>query len=330
MSKRDVMRGIVARFPDAPALTIAKLAVKENPGLWDSIEAARSMARGILGVHGAKHRKDTDPKFFRKPRKPGDWSQWIPKAIKQIEWEAVKIELPARVLILSDIHIPFHDEHALKVALSHGRDRKADLILLNGDIVDHYAISRWETNPKLRDFPGEVRAARQFLKGLRDSFKKARIVYKRGNHEERWEKYLRLKAPELLGLPDFDWDSVMGLEQLDIQLVAEKKPIQLGKLNVIHGHEYVFQISNPVNPARGMFLRAKTHVLGGHFHQTSQHSERSLEQTVISAWSTGCLCDLHPEFRPLNNWNHGFAFVEVDRTGGFHVDNLRVIDGRAW
>lgn len=326
--KGEIVRKLVAEFPDAPALTLAKRLYKEHPGLWTSLESCRMSVRRELGAVGGKERKHASRP--RAPRQPGDWRQWIPDALVQSTWAAVEIAGPVKALVLADVHIPFHDPDAVALALQHGRDRQANLILLNGDILDHYALSRWETDPAQRDFPGEVRAGKQFLAGLRKSFPKARIVYKLGNHEERFERYLRLKAPELLGLPDITWASLFELEKHKIELVDGKRPIRLGKLNVVHGHEYVFQISNPVNPARGLFLRAKGHVLGSHFHQTSQHSERSLEQHVISAWSTGCLCDLHPEYRPLNNWNHGFAFVDVDKRGAFHVDNLRVIDGKAW
>jgi hypothetical protein len=139
-----------------------------------------------------------------------------------------------------------------------------------------------------------------------------------------------LKCPELLGIPDFDWSSIFSLDEQGIELVDGKRPTRLGKLNVIHGHEYRFQISNPVNPARGFFLRAKSHVLGGHFHQTSSHSEKSIENKVVTTFSTGCLSNLHPEYRPLNNWNSGFAFVQVEANGAFHVDNLRIIDGEVY
>ena len=75
-------------------------------------------------------------------------------------------------------------------------------LILNGDICDHYANSRFEADPKHRDFKVEVESVRFFLHGLRKRFPNAQIVYKHGNHEERYEKYLRAKAPELLGLED--------------------------------------------------------------------------------------------------------------------------------
>lgn len=194
----------------------------------------------------------------------------------------------------------------------------------------HNTISRWQTDPGLRDFPGEVLAIKKFLGGLRKNFPKARIIYKHGNHEERYSVFMQHKCPEFLGLEQFEWGNVFSLPENKVELVHQKRPITLGKLNVIHGHEYSFNISNPVNPARGLFLRGKCHAICGHFHQTSQHSEKTLEQSVVSSWSTGCLCDLNPEYRPMNNWNLGFAYCETSADGAFEVHNVRVIGGKVY
>lgn len=56
----------------------------------------------------------------------------------------------------------------------------------------------------------------------------------------------------------------------------------------------------------------------------------SAEIQVTGTWSTGCLCDLHPDYAPLNKWNHGFAFVEVFNGGKFEVQNLFISDGKVY
>lgn len=327
----EVIRKLVEQFPDAPARTLARKAFAETPECWKDLETCRLAVRVQLGVAGKHQRTNTaDKSHYRPPRQAG-WSDVIPEAIEQLNgWQPLDIPGPHRALILSDIHIPYHDADALEVALEWGIARKPTLILLNGDLVDHYALSRWETDPKQRDFPGEVAATKQFLAGLRRVFPKARIIIKHGNHEERFERYMRFQAPALLGVPAFEWSAIYDLEAQRIELVAQKRPIGLGDLSVIHGHEYVFQIANPVNPARGLFNRAKVHALCGHFHQSSNHTEKTMRQKVITTWSTGCLCDLHPEYRPLNNWGHGFAYAEIDKAGAFRVENLRIIDGKVY
>ena len=41
-----------------------------------------------------------------------------------------------------------------------------------------------------------------------------------------------------------------------------------------------------------------------------------------------CLSELHPEYMPLNKWNHGFAWVELDNNGkDYQFHNKRIYKG---
>jgi hypothetical protein len=216
------------------------------------------------------------------------------------------------------------------VALEHASHRKIDTILINGDLADHYALSAWETDPRQRDFPDEVKTVQLFLEFLRDKFPQAAIWWEDGNHEDRYWRYMMVRAPELLGVANFDPPSVYQLEKFGVKRISEMRPVRIGKLLGLHGHEYKFAIQNPVNPARGLFLRAKVNCFCGHFHQSSQHSESNLKGEVVSTWSIGCLCNLHPDYRPINNWNHGFAYVDLSGGGAFELTNHRIVDGKVY
>lgn len=332
---QDVILKLLKRFPNAGSWTLARIAMKEAPDLCLSLERVHRMIRYYRGASGQKQRRRVErlhPGGIRPLRSSGNPFGRLPQPKQHFAqpWEALQIDGPLRALVLSDVHIPYHDPEALLSSLKYGLDRKADTVLLNGDTADFFGVSQWQKDPRQRDLTGEIKAVREFLGIVREGFPKARIIFKHGNHEERWERYLFAKAPEVVGVEDFELGQILRFAELRIEEVRDMRPIRLGKLNVIHGHEYRFAIQSPVNPARGFYLRAKTHVLGGHLHQTSQHSEKDLEGKVISAWSTGCLSDLHPDYRPLNNWSAGFAFVEVDKEGKFQVSNPRIIDGKIY
>lgn len=237
---------------------------------------------------------------------------------------------PARVGILSDIHVPYHDDAVIELALRHLKKLNIDTLILNGDTMDFFGLSKFQKDPRQINFASEIAQGKQFLDACRAIFPKARIIFKWGNHDTRFENYLILKAPELLSVPDFQMCNVLGFEELGIEEVKDDRPIAVGKLNVIHGHEYKFSISNPVGAARGIFMRANVHSLCGHFHQSSSYSKRNLEQKVISCFSTGCLCQINPEYRRLNDWCHGFAFCELDAEDGFSVHNYRIFEGRIY
>lgn len=323
---------LLKKFPNAHSKTIARILYKESPELYTDLEAARDAVRRLRGAHGEFNRARYRSKEFFKPLgKLGDPFALPLGKTHFVDWKAVQFDGPMRVLILSDIHIPYQDKDALLLAIKWGKNNGINHVLLNGDTSDFFALSFWETDPRLRDFPEEIKVNREFLISLRNTFPRARIILKDGNHEERWMRYMRVKAPELLGIPEFEPPKVLGLASLGIDNpVGDMRPIRLGTLNVIHGHEYRFSISNPVNPARGLFLRAKAHSLCGHFHHSSYHPGKTVEDKMIGCWSTGCLCDMHPAFRPLNEWNHGFAYVEVDRVGKFEVHNFQIKSNKVY
>lgn len=241
------------------------------------------------------------------------------------------IKGPARVLILSDIHYPFHDREALILAVEHGVKFKPTHLLINGDMVDFYAGSSFETDPSKRNMPEELRIANAGLEWLSKLFPKCRVIYKQGNHEQRWDRYIWRNAPALCGLVTTTFAAQFPLIASGrVKLVDSLTSVMVGKLLVLHGHEYRFSIQNPVSPARGLSLRSRTTALCGHFHQRSEHSVRDGHGKLLTTWSTGCLCDLSPEFLPRNEWSHGFAEVEVYKDDSFNVANLRIIHGKIY
>lgn len=233
-----------------------------------------------------------------------------------------------RWLILSDLHLPYHDPRTIERAVAEGVKLGVTGVLLNGDILDSHELSTFDRDPTAPRYAEELDAAKGFLRWLRHKLPKARIVWKDGNHEERLQRYLMRHAPALFGLDLVSLPMLLDMACERVEYVTDKRVITLGRLNVIHGHEYRPGVSTPVNPARGVFLRTKAVALCGHFHQSSEHYEPTIAGKSLGVWSVGCCCQLSPAYSPLNRWNHGFAVVEVERDGSFHVRNHRVIDGQ--
>lgn len=330
-NKSDITREYVEKFPTTSKRAIARMMMRDHPLIWPTPHAARCSVNLVTGSGGNHNRSHTRLKDLYRAGKEGNGFPSIPPGLAHFkDWALFPIPEARRVLLLPDAHIPYHDKNAIDLAIRYGVRRKANLIILNGDWGDFFSASFWEKDPRKRDLKNEIALIRQSLEHLRGKFPDARIIYKIGNHEERWERYLTVKAPELLGMKEFELTHVLHLDELRIEVVTDKRPIKLGGLFVIHGHEFKFGITSPVNPARGFYMRAKETCIGSHLHQTSSHSEKSLSGEVISTWSTGCLCDLHPDYAPLNKWNLGFAFVRTDGLGGFQMDNRKIIDGKVY
>ena len=279
-----------------------------------------------FGNHGVKNRKTQKATAPRPPREAGEILA-MPKSMAE-PWTPYVMKVTGPIGILSDVHVPYHSEVAVAAAVGHLKEQGLSGLLLNGDIADFYAISRYMKDPAKRDFKGELEAVRGFLGWLRQEFPGIPIVYKTGNHEDRWDRYILQNAPELITLPGLQLKAALGLDELEIELIDSRQHAKFGKLSVLHGHEFGESVFSPVNPARGLFLRGKSSVLAGHNHQTSEHHENNMNGEPTACFSMGCLCDLQPAYRPFayTKWNHGAAIVDIDEDGEFSVENFRIID----
>jgi predicted phosphodiesterase len=322
-----IVKDLCKKHPDAAARTLAKRVVTETGNAITIEQARKRIARqfGVMGAHGRRWCIDTGVR--RKPRKAGAVSP--PPPTKAEPWGPYVLDATGLVGVLSDIHVPFHSEVALKAAVDKLRGDRIEALILNGDTCDFYAISRYIKTPAKRNFKSEVAAARDMLAWIRGRFPKIPIVFKCGNHEERWNHWLYQHAPEISDEPIMGLDNWLQLPKHGIEMVDDQRPILAGKLPILHGHEKGKGISAPVNQARGAFLRLHHTVLEGHGHRTSGHCEPDMWGREVFCWSTGCLCDLHPEYARINKFNHGFASVNVEASGEFDVTNFRITnDGK--
>ena len=317
-------RRLAQQFPDAPARTLARRLVAEaNHAI--TLEQARSRIRIEFGVNGRQNNggNRSSASAPRPPREAGKVYSLPPSMAES--WTPHRIDVVGAVGILSDVHVPYHSERAVLAAVQHLKEEQVQALLLNGDIADFYAISRYMKDPKKRDFKGEMEAVREFLGWLRDEFTGIPIVMKAGNHEERWNHWLWQHGPEISDDRLMSLSAWLHLPQHDIELVEDQRPVMLGKLPVLHGHELPKGMAAPVNVARGAFLRTLSTVLVGHSHRTSNHAEADMWHHEVACWSTGCLCDLRPDYARINRWNHGFAVVTVHKDGAFDCNNYRVM-----
>ena len=307
--------------PDHPARGLARMLVEESNGAL-TIEQARKRINRQFGQNGNYNRRSIKAVAAREPRLAGV-NYTLPPSIAR-PWSPYKLEITGRVGILSDCHVPYHADIAVRAAVDHLGETGIDALVLNGDIADFYSISRWTKDPKQRDFSGELEAVRDFVGWIRETFPKIPIVYKAGNHEERWQHYIWQHAPELSKERRMSLQAWLDLDKHGIDLVEDQRPIMAGKLPILHGHELPKGVSAPVNPARGAFMRTLSTVLVGHSHRSSGHAESDMWHHETFCWSTGCLCDMTPEYARINRWNWGFAVATVHEGGEFDCENLRI------
>jgi len=318
----EIARRLCRTHPDAPTRTLARRLVKESNGAV-TLEQARKRIGRQFGVHGQQNRKKINAAAPRARRKAGEILAMPPSMAEP--WTPHVMRVTGPVGILSDVHVPYHSEIAVAAAVGFLKEQNLAGLLLNGDIADFYAISRYMKDPKQRDFKGELQAVRDFLAWIRHQFPDIPMVLKAGNHEERFTHWLWQHGPEISDDPRMSLGAWLELDKHDIALVEDMRPVMLGKLPVLHGHELPKGMAAPVNVARGAFLRTLSTCLVGHSHRTSNHAEADMWHKETATWSTGCLCDLRPEYARINRWNWGFAVATVHERGMFDVHNYRVM-----
>ena len=315
-----------SKYPDTPTLALARKMYIKNKLSFKNVEDARSVLRYIEGKKGADKRypKIINSDIFKSEARPYNPYK-LPESDETV-YEPYVIKGHKRIAIFSDIHAPYHNIPAITAALDFCKKEKPDALLLNGDTIDCHRLSRFIKDPQKRNFKLEL----ETFKSLFNIFKKTlncKIYFKIGNHEERYEHFLQEKAGELIGIEEFTFENIIKARAEGISIIGDRRPMQIGSLWGIHGHEYVGGITAPVNPARGLMLKAKASCFQGHNHQTSEQVEPTISGKMLTTWSLGCLSELHPAYMPLNKWNHGFAIVDVDGKE-FQFRNKRIFKGK--
>lgn len=315
------------KFPNSATLTLAKKLFKDEPKLFTSLENARGLIRQSRGLSGNRNRdKAKDKSLFKEPTynyNPFD----LPES-NTTKREVFKLPTSIKkILLLSDLHFPYQDNEAITAALKDGQKEKVDCIFINGDMLDFYQLSFHEKDPRKTSIPDELEMGRNFFASLRKSFPKVLIYYIPGNHEIRMERYLRVKAPELLDVEEFRLDVLLRVREYGVNFIAHGTKVYFGKLLVEHGDK--MKGSGGVNPARTLFLRLKRHAICGHFHRTTESTEKVYDGDVMVTYSTGCLCELEPGYLEVNNHNHGFAIVEMEGQN-FTVHNKKIVNSKVY
>jgi len=324
--KVRVVLEALENFPNSSKRTLAELLYKQNKLLFKDAEDARQAIRYHTGASGSKHLKSKATPVKHESAFTRENPFGLPPTEAKPFEPYILPKASNNILFLSDIHLPYHDINALTLALEYGKQKNVNTIYLNGDILDCYKASFHEQDPKNRDMAYELEQGRQFIDLLKKEFPKAKIFYRAGNHELRWERFLRVKAPISLGMEEFRLPILLKLGEKGVTWIDNHVLVKMGKLNAIHGNEY--KGGGGINVARTLWLRAGDSVIAGDKHKTQTGLKTKIDKDVVGTWSVGCLCELNPAYMPFNEWGHGFAHVEIMSNGEFIVHNKYILNGK--
>ena len=84
------------------------------------------------------------------------------------------------VLVISDLHIPYHHQDAFEFLKALKKKYKPNLIVNIGDELDHHAISMHEHNPDLMSAGDELKQSKEYVRDLEKIFPRMTLVH--SNH----------------------------------------------------------------------------------------------------------------------------------------------------
>lgn len=328
-SKSELIRQYIVKnnLYTIPSRQLAKLVLRDNSNVFGeysdlNIDRVRTLVRNIRWSSG-ENKSEINTLFAEKfhgflEPDVNDYSPFfIPDSVTSLG-------------VICDVHVPYFHPKNFYAALDWLEAHGIDGLLLNGDFLDCYKVSSFVKDRRKRSTADEFKVAREMLDMIAARFK-CQIFYKLGNHESRIENMVLKEVPELLEFINFESCLEDGgkfpLSDYNITIIKDKRIIKFtNNLSILHGDEYGNGFTNPVGVARWLYLKAKSNALCGHLHKSDEFSARDVNGKIIKTWSVGCLCEMNPQYRPLNDWQAGFA--RVTRNGEFYkVTNLTIDNG---
>lgn len=322
--RNEIIAQALKDFKGKPKQTIAKWLHKKYPVEFPSVKSARCAIRFRTKSNGGVA---CATQTLGGPAKDSTPLK-IPKGVKQNK-PAVLVKEPGKYLITGDWHVPYHDEQAMQAMFEFAIAEGCQHLYVNGDAIDFYKSSQWAKDPRARSLEAELNTLWDIIDQVRPHFP-GKKYYKIGNHEDRFTRRVWEATPELAVLKRFDVDQVLEVRERGFQVVDSTQFAKFNSLWLVHGHELAKGAFSPVNVARGVFLRTRQTAATNHWHRTSSHIETGgLSKKVMTCYSIGCMCNLSPRYAPTNNWNHGFAIVELEGND-YHFENYTVEKGKVF
>lgn len=189
------------------------------------------------------------------------------------------------------------------------KDFKPDCVVILGDYADFYAVSSHSKDPKRAfQLEAELEDVKVGLKEL-ESLGASEYIYIAGNHEDRLQRYMQDKAPELNHLISIP--KVLGLSSR-WEYVPYRSDIRIGKVYATHdvgsaGRNAIFRCLDSYQHSN----------VTGHTHRLAYVVEgNAAGETKISA-QFGWLGDTNEadymhRMRARKDWALGFGLGYLD------------------
>ncbi len=231
-----------------------------------------------------------------------------------------------KILMVPDTHVPYQGKKAFALMLKAAKYFKPDIIIILGDFADCYSVSSHSKAPgRSKDLQWELDQVITHLEML-NALKASQKVYVAGNHEDRLDRYLQEKAPELFNYMRLE--KILKLKELGWKYIPYKSHYTLGRLFLTHD-----------TGTAGKYAHYKAqddfqgNVVIGHTHRMGYAIIGNAKGKAHVCAQLGWLGDVDQidymhKVKAQKDWAHGFGLGYMEANGNVHVQPVPIIDGK--
>jgi UDP-2,3-diacylglucosamine pyrophosphatase LpxH len=180
-----------------------------------------------------------------------------------------------RVVVLSDLQIPYQNNTVVQATLDFIYDYKPDELWCVGDELDAPEPSRWnkgmagEYADTLQD---SIDLTHEIMRNYRAALGKNKPFYiQRSNHTDRIDTYMRKYAPAFMSLKSLEIEQLLGYDKLGITYLHRMTELLPGWV-MAHGDEGALNRA-PGATALNLAKRLGKSVVCGHTHRIGLQHE---------------------------------------------------------
>lgn len=229
-----------------------------------------------------------------------------------------------RILYIPDAHVPYEDDRAFNLMCRVAKNIGVDVVVILGDFMDCYAISDHDKNPnRVRLLDEEIAHGNERLTQL-DKLKAKKKYYIKGNHENRLERYLMRKAPELYNMVQMK--DLLKLGDRGWHVVEYRDHDRIGKVYATHETGTAGQ-----NAHRQSVNAFGSNVVIGHTHRMEFSVVGSLTGVPHVGAMFGWLGDFSKvdymhRVKAKRDWVHGFGIGYMQPNGVVHIHPVPIVN----
>jgi len=247
-------------------------------------------------------------------------------------------------LILNDIHLPFVDKELLHRALRVAKLLDIKQVAILGDLIDFESVSKFDFGSDQYELMDELYVARDFLGAMEKQFD--RIVFIRGNHDERVIKFLkRIKKLFIKETTDNEYaayHAIIGVNVSQTPWHQYKTFFESDKVEVSNYAKCEFEDKylgvhpsnysrNPPTVEKQLAHKYHRHIIGTHGHLTALGFDSSGDYIVAQF---GGILDkelvFYKNMRETTHpdWVPAFGWIYNKKLGYYieHQDLLSIFD----